>query len=76
MVCPPVWRENLQALASRLLTVQTDEQCSISLVEHDRSTPVISKSNGPSETLRDIRTSTYQILRIEQNTNRTTKIHK
>ena len=31
---------------------------------------------GTSETLRDIRTSTYQMCRIEENTNRTTKFHK
>ena len=37
---------------------------------------VISKSKEASETLRDIRTSTYQICRIEENTNRTTKFHK
>ena len=41
-----------------------------------QSTLVISKSKGPSETLRDIRTSTYQMYRIEENTNRTTKFHK
>ena len=41
-----------------------------------QSTLVISKSKGPSETLRDIRTSTYQICRIKENTNRTTKFHK
>ena len=35
-----------------------------------QSTLVISKLKGPSETLRDIRTSTYQIFRIEENTNR------
>ena len=39
-------------------------------------TLVISKLKGPSETLRDIRTSTYQICRIEENTNQTTNIHK
>ena len=39
-------------------------------------TLVISKLKGPSETLREIRTSTYQICRIEENTNRTTNIHK
>ena len=39
-------------------------------------TLVISKSKGPSGTLRDIRTSTYQIWRIEENTNGTTKFHK
>ena len=31
-----------------------------------QSTLVISKSKGPSETLRDIRISTYQIWRIEK----------
>ena len=41
-----------------------------------QSTIVISKPKGPSETLRDIRTSTYQLCRIEENTNRTTKFHK
>ena len=41
-----------------------------------QSTLVISKLKGPSETLRDIRSSTYQIFRIEENTNRTTKFHK
>ena len=41
-----------------------------------QSTLVISKSKGLSETLRDIRNSTYQICRIEENTNRTTKFYK
>ena len=41
-----------------------------------QSTLVISNSKGPSETLRDIRTSTYQICRIEESTNQTTKFHK
>ena len=41
-----------------------------------QSTLVISKSKGPSETLRYIRTSTYQICRIEENTKRTTEVHK
>ena len=35
-----------------------------------QSTLVISKLKGPSETLRNIRSSTYQIFRIEENTNR------
>ena len=43
---------------------------------HVQSTLVISKSKGPSETLRDIRTSTYQICRTEENTNRTTEFYK
>ena len=42
---------------------------------HVQSTHVISKSKGPAETLRDIRTSTYQTCRIEENTKRTTKFH-
>ena len=41
-----------------------------------QSTLVISKSKGPSETLRDIHTWTYQICRIEENTNWTTKFRK
>ena len=41
-----------------------------------QSTLVISKSKGPSETVRDIRTSTYQMCRIEDDTNRKTKFHK
>ena len=41
-----------------------------------QSTLVISKLKGPSETLRDIRTLTYQIFRVEENTDRTTKFHK
>ena len=41
-----------------------------------QSTLVISKSKEPSETLRDIRTSTYQMCRTEENTNRTNKFHK
>ena len=41
-----------------------------------QSTLVISKLKGPSETLPDIRSSTYQIFRIEENTNCTSKFHK
>ena len=44
--------------------------------KHIQSTLVISKSKGPSETLRDIRTSTYQMCRTEENINRRTKFHK
>ena len=39
---------------------------------HAQSTLVISNSNGLSEILRDIRTSTYQICRIVEKLNRTT----
>ena len=50
---------------------------SFKLIENNiQSTLVISKSKGPSETLLDIRTSTYQICRNEENTNRTTEFHK
>ena len=41
-----------------------------------QSTLDISKSKGPAETLRDIRTSTYQMCRIEENTKRPAKFHK
>ena len=34
-----------------------------------QSTLVISKSKGPSETPGDIRTSTYQMCTVEENTN-------
>ena len=44
--------------------------------KHLQSTLIISKSKGPAKTLRDIRTSTYQMCRIEENTKRTTKFHK
>ena len=37
--------------------------------EEIQSTLVISKSKGPSETLRDIHTSTYQICKTENFTN-------
>ena len=41
-----------------------------------QSTLVISKSKELSEILRDIRTSTYQIYRIEEQINRITTFHK
>ena len=41
-----------------------------------QSTPVISKSKGPSKILRDIRSSTYEICRTEEKINRTTTFHK
>ena len=37
---------------------------------------LLSRSNGLSEILRDIRTSTYQICRIEEKINRPTTLHK
>ena len=53
-----------------------DRYIYIPIGKYLQSTLVISKSKGPSETLRDIRTSTYQMCRIDKNTNRTTKFHK
>ena len=50
------------------VTKLQDEECKYSLV--------ISKSKGPSDSLRDICTSTYQICRTEKNTNQTTKFCK
>ena len=41
-----------------------------------QSTLVFSKLKGPSETLRDVPTSTYQIFRIKENTHCTTKFHE
>ena len=46
-----------------------DTQEIVPLITNIQSTLVISKMKGPSETLRDIRSSTYQIFRIEENTN-------
>ena len=43
-----------------IYAVQYIQNCSI------QSTPVVSKSKGLSKILRDIRTSTYQILKIEE----------
>ena len=42
--------------------------------KHIQSTLVISKSKGLYEILRDIRTSTYQICRIEEKIIRTTTL--
>ena len=41
-----------------------------------QSTLVISNSKGLSEIFRDIRTSTYQICRLEEKINRTTAFNK
>ena len=48
----------------------------ILLYDDVQSTHVISNSKGLSETLRDIRTSTYQIFRIEVKIIRTTTFNK
>ena len=63
---------SLRTSAQTMLCLSLNLNCTHRQVQ---STLVISKLKGPSETLRDIRTSTYQIFRIEENTNRTTK-HK
>ena len=46
------------------------------LIYQIQSTLVISNSKGLSETLRDIRTTTYQIFRIEEKIIRTTTFNK
>ena len=48
----------------------------VATCSHIQSTLVISKSKGPSKTLRDIRTSTYQICSIEEKTILATKFRK
>ena len=53
---------------SRYLEVDVQSTLVI-LKSYVQSTLVISKSKGPSETLQDIRTSIYQICRIDENTN-------
>ena len=46
------------------------------IITYIQLTLVISNSNGLSEILRDIRTSTYQICRIEKKLNQTTTFNK
>ena len=48
----------------------------LSIITNIQSTLVISNSKGLSEMLRDIRTSTYQICRIEEKIIRTTTFDK
>ena len=57
---------------SGFTSVVIGHKCIQDILHHIQSTLVISKLKGPSETFRDIRISTYQIFRIEENTNRTT----
>ena len=47
-------------------TDETLNICEIEVYGKVQSTLVISKSKGPSKTVRDIRTSTYQICSIEE----------
>ena len=56
----------------RLHGLETKRSCSYLI----QSTLVISKSKGPTKTIRDIRTSSFQICSIEEKTIRTTKFHK
>ena len=58
------------------LRVKDKKFCMVEYCVVIQSTLVISKSKGPSETLRDIRTSTYQICSIEEKIIRTTKFYK
>ena len=60
------------ALWRKLATSFNKSNIAITVSVSIQSTLVISKSMGPSETLRDIRTSTYQMYSIEENTNGTT----
>ena len=64
------------SIYSLLLVINIQQKHSLQIEDIIQSTLSISKSKGPSETLRDIRTSTYQICRIEENTKRTGKFHK
>ena len=45
-------------------------------IDKYKSTLIISKSKGLSKILQDIRTSTYQICRIEEKIHQATKFHK
>ena len=56
----------------RTYQIHTSRHAQIQL----QSTLVISKSKGPSKSVRDIRTSTYQICSIEEKTIWTTKFYK
>ena len=74
----PLHIPNMQKSIREIVKIQS--QCAetwfIVFLWQIQSTLVISKLNEPSGTLRDIRTSTHQILRIAENTNRTIKFHK
>ena len=67
------------ALASAEICFQTESEWarwSPRTRKYIQSTLLISKSKGPSKTVRDIRTSTYQICSIEEKTIWTTKFDK
>ena len=57
-----------ELLSGKVKALKSVSMQGFSLI-HVQLTLVISKLMGPFETLRDIRTSTYQICRIEETTN-------
>ena len=65
-----------------MYTTNLERQMNVNTYEEDiektklQSTLVISNSKGLSKILRDIRTSTYQICRLEEKINRTTAFNK
>ena len=61
---------------SSCLVVATDEEMCNKGQDLVQLTLIISNSNGPSEILRNIRTWTYQICRIEEKIIRTTTFNK
>ena len=61
---------------SQLKYVRVDMYCIFIYTNKIQSTLVISNSKGLSEILRDIRSSTYQICRLEEKINRTTAFNK
>ena len=63
---PAIAKVNSYIVESAVIDILENDNGAMRYVQ---STLVISKSKGPSETLQDIRTSTYQICRIEENTN-------
>ena len=70
-------RLNFATVCSSIPFLLTLHDCGVSWVtSYIQSTLVISKSKGLSEILRDIRTSTYQICRIEEKIIGTTTFSK
>ena len=66
------WKSNLicrpQKMEVYLYTLTEPSDPLAKFTTYIQSTLVISKSKGPSKTVRDIRTSTYQICSIEEKT--------
>ena len=65
-----LWGAMGDTVNSHQMSVEIDtlEKNYSQTVDIIQSTLVISKSKGPSKTVRDIRTSTYQICSIEEKT--------